>query len=119
LTYCCKMCLQKKDNIRYDTNIYCIDDYAYSIEAMIKYGKILVNSYVFPVANHNESGGLGKLAERAPNKKKDCDYLMKKYAGLLRYKNRKNSLEGCEVCLRFYKEEQFMNWREEWAWSDL
>lgn len=110
-----KMCLQKKDDLRYDPLIHCIDDYDYSIAAMLKYGSILVNSYVCPIANHNEAGGLGKLEERAPRKREDCKRLMEKYPGLLRYKDRKNSLEGCEVSLRFYSEKSFMKWRESYG----
>ena len=108
---CSKCCLVKNDELRYDENILTMDDYDMSIQAMIKYGKVLVNSYVWPNANHNQSGGLGKLSERGDKKVNDCKILMNKYPRLLRYKDRKNSIEGAEVCLRFYSEKQFLNWR--------
>lgn len=108
---CSKCCLIKNDELRYDENVLTMDDYEYSIKSMIKYGKVLVNSYIFPNAHHNQSGGLGKLSERAEKKVKDCFYITNKYPGLFRFKNRVNSVPNGEICLKFYKETSFANWR--------
>lgn len=109
-----KMSLVRKGQLRYNPEIKCIDDYEFSIQNLIKNGKVLVNSYIRPVSTHNNPGGLGTLAERADKKKADVQYLMNKYPGLLRIKNRKNSVEGAEVCLKFYSENGINRWREEW-----
>lgn len=113
-----KMNLIKKTNLRYNEEIKCIDDYEFSIQNLIKNGKVLVNSYIRPVSKHCEAGGLGKLEERAPKKRLDVQYLMNRYPGLLRIKERKNSIEGCEVALRFYSQNSINTWRNQWLLSE-
>lgn len=109
---CSKACIIKNDVFRYDDRIRTIDDYSLSCDMLYKYGKVLVNNYIWPKAGHNMKGGLGKLSERGEMKREDCKYLMEKYPGLLRYKERVNSLEGAEVQLRGFTEAFINKWRK-------
>lgn len=107
-----KLCLMKKDRLRYNEQIQTMDDYEMSIQKMLQDGQVLVNNFIHPVANHNQPGGLGTMKERGNKKVQDCKLLMETYPGLLRYKERKNSVPGGEVCLRFYGTESFKRWKE-------
>jgi hypothetical protein len=110
-----KLYLEKKDELRYNEKILTMDDYEFSIQKMIKCGKVLVNNYIHPIGAHNQAGGLGTLRERGNKKVEDCKLIMDLYPNLLRYKNRKNSLPGGEIVLRFYKEKAFNIWRNNLA----
>lgn len=108
---CSKFCLVKLDELEYDTNVLTMDDYEYSCKNLVKYGKVLVNAYVWPKAGHNQTGGLGKLSERADKKVADCKYINEKYPGLFRFKERKNSVPGGEIVLRGYTQSFIKNWK--------
>lgn len=106
-----KLFMCKNDELRADPSIYCMEDYEYSCQAMLKYGRILVNGFVFPNSKFNQPGGLGKLSERGNKKVEDCKIIMDRYPELFRYKNRVNSLENAEIVLRGHTESFFNNWR--------
>lgn len=108
---CSKVCIVKNDDLLWDERIKTMDDYSYSVQNMIKYGKVLVNAYVWPKAKHNQVGGLGTMAERGGKKIMDCKILNEQYPGLFRYKERKNSVPMGEIVLRGFGEKFFNNWK--------
>jgi hypothetical protein len=110
-----KVAVLKKDDIAYDTNIKAMDDYAYTAENLLKYGKVLINNYMFPVAGHYESGGIGTYSERLEKKIADSEYLMQKYPNLFRYKVKKGCHPKAEIQVRFTSEKQVLNWRESYG----
>lgn len=110
---CSKACIVFNDELRWDEGIKTMDDYDYSCQAMLKYGKTVVNNYVWPNAGHNQKGGLGKIEERGKYKINDCKVLMKKYPNLFRYKNRKNSLPEAEIVMRGHTKQFIEKWRKE------
>lgn len=116
---CSKACLVKNDELRWDENIRTIDDYDYSCQVMFKYGKVLVNAYVWPKAKHNQVGGLGIMSERSDKRIEDCAYMMDKWPDLLKYKERKNSVPGGEIQLRGFGEKFYNKWRAQWMTSNF
>lgn len=111
---CSKACIVKNDELRYDENIRTIDDYDMSCQVMAKYGHALVNAYVWPKSKHNQSGGLGLMRERSQKRIEDCAHMMQKWPGLLKYKQRKNSVPMGEIQLRGFGYKFYNKWREEW-----
>lgn len=108
-----KAALYKKDDIAYDTNVLAMDDYAYTAENILRYGKVLVNKFVYAVGGHYEAGGIGTYEDRQIKKIADCKYLMAKYQKLFRYKIKKNCHPEAELMIRFCYEKQIEQWREE------
>ena len=81
-------------------------------EHLIKYGRVLVNKYLYPVANHYEKGGIGSLDARLERRREECRKLMLKYPNLLKFKkNHKSTPEGSDVQLRIHSTNQIDNWR--------
>lgn len=109
---CGKAFIACNDKIEYDHNILTMDDYGYTAENLLTYGKVCVNNFVFPVAKHYQAGGIGTFKQRVNRKIIDCKYLMEKYPELFRYSVRKNSQEKAEIVVRLNKESQINKWRE-------
>jgi len=109
-----KACVIKKCGINYDTNVKVMDDYAYTAENLIKFGKVVINKYVFPIAGHYENGGIGTYPERLDKKIAHCEYLMNKYPNLFRYYEKKNCHPKAEIIIRFCRQKQVDIWRAQW-----
>lgn len=112
-----KACLIKKDDIHYDENVTAMDDYCYTAENLLKYGKVLINKYVFPIAGHYEDGGIGKYEERLKYKIADCKYLIEKFNGLFVYYVKKNCHPEAELKIKFHSEKQVSKWKEQYVQS--
>lgn len=97
--------------VPYDPNVTAMDDYAFTAEHLKRFGKVLINNYLFPVAGHYEPGGIGTYQERQPAKIKDSEYLMRKYPGLFRYKSKKGCHPKAELQVRFTTLSQVESWR--------
>lgn len=112
-----KLCMIKKDSdIRFDPNFPMRDEVQFCAEHLFKYGRVLVNKYLFPVANHYEKGGIGGLEERLERRKQECKQLMFKYPGLFKYKkNHKSTPPESDLQLRIHSMNQIDNWRLEMA----
>ena len=108
-----KVALIKKTKlINYDQKVMATDDYAYTAENLKIFGKVLINNYVFPTAGHYEEGGIGNYEQRVNKKIVDCEYMMKKYPGLFRYKIKADCHPKAEVQINFTNLEQVEAWRE-------
>lgn len=103
----------KYAGLRYDKNLEAMEDFGYCAEQLVKNNCVLINSWIKPIANHYEPGGIGTYEERVPRKIVDCAYLMKKYPGLFRYKVKKGCHPKAELQFRFHSIEQIINWKKE------
>lgn len=106
-----KACVRKNVGTPFELEAQSMEDYAYTAETLLRYGKVLINNYVFPVAGHYEKGGIGTYAERLPHKIKDSAYLMKKYPGLFRNPKKKTADSQGELMIRFTTLAQVEQWR--------
>ncbi len=107
-----KMTLIKHSDAEFDTNIIAMDDYGYTADNIEKYGKVLINNYIKSIAGHYVKGGCGTYEERLPAKLKDCEYLMKKYPKLFRYKTKTGCHPKAELQVCFTNLEQVERWRK-------
>lgn len=83
--------LIKKSELRYDENIFTIDDYQFSAANLLRFGAVVRNNFFCPEFKRYGEGGIGSQQTRFEKKKKDCEYLLKKYPFLFKYhKQRKN-----------------------------
>lgn len=88
-----------------------MEDYAFTAENLLKYGKVLINNFVFPVAGHYEKGGIGTYTDRLPKKIAAGEILMKRYPGLFRHPNKKGTEPKGELAIRFTSTKQVEAWR--------
>jgi hypothetical protein len=107
-----KMAFIHNNGINYDPKIVSMDDYGFTAENLLKYGKVLINNYIFPIAGHYEKGGIGTYEERKPKKIIDCTYLMQKYPLLFRYNEKSYGDKHAEIMVRFYNIEQINKWQK-------
>lgn len=112
-----KLCCIKKDSdIRFDPEFPLRDEVQFCAEHLIKFGRVLVNKYLYPAANHYEKGGIGSLDARLERRKEECRKLMLKYPGLFKYKkNHKSTPPESDLQLRMHSMDQIDNWRLELA----
>jgi hypothetical protein len=106
-----KMALVKKSHLTYDTAFTAMDDYYFTAENLLHFGKVLINNYVYRNATHYQDGGIGPYKEREPRKIADAELLMQRYPGLFRYKNKVGCHPKAEVQIRFTSLKQVAKWR--------
>lgn len=106
-----KAVVRKNVGTPFATDAQAMEDYAYTAETLLRYGKVLINNYVFPVAGHYEKGGIGTYAERLPKKIEACEILMRRYPGLFRHPKKKGTDPKGELAIRFTSLEQVEKWR--------
>lgn len=106
-----KAAIIKNVGIDYDVNIAAMDDYGFTAENLKRFGRVLINNFIVPIAGHYEAGGIGKYEERLPFKIRDCKYLMAKYPNLFRYKIKSGAHPEAEVQIRFTSPDQVRRWR--------
>lgn len=97
--------------VPYDPQILAMDDYGYTAENLVRFGRVLINNWIIPKAGHYEPGGIGTYAQRLPRKIADCEYLMAKYPGLFRYKVKAGCHPKAELQVRFTSVAQVEAWR--------
>jgi len=88
-----------------------MEDYAYTAETLLRYGKVMIDNYIFPVAGHYEKGGIGTYAERLPKKIEASKILMERYPLLFRQPQKKGVDPKGELAIRFTSTEQVEKWR--------
>lgn len=103
--------IKKTKYIKYDPKLEAMEDYGFTAQNLLKFGKVLINNYLFPIAGHYEKGGIGTYSERTPRKVIDCEYLMIKYPGLFRYKVKSGCHPKAELQIRFTSSKQVFEWR--------
>jgi hypothetical protein len=114
-----KVALIEKSEATYDYNLEAMEDYGFTAENLLIYGRVLINNFMFPVAGHYEKGGIGTYPERLPRKIKDCEYLMQKYPKLFRYKVKKGCHPKAELQVRFTSIKQLEEWRKSFTQSSF
>lgn len=102
----------KYTGLLYDKNLEAMEDFGFCAEQLLKNGKVLINSWVMPIAGHYEKGGIGTYQERTPRKIIDCKYLMQKYPDLFRYKVKKDCHPEAELQIRFNNIKQVKEWQQ-------
>lgn len=108
-----KAALIKNVGIEYDPNILAMDDYAFTAEHLLRHGRVLINNFIIPQAGHYEEGGIGTYEQRLPKKIQDCKYLMAKYPGLFRFKEKSGAHPEAELQVRFTSLKQVDAWRRD------
>lgn len=104
----------KYAGLRYDDNLEAMEDFGYCAAQLVKNNCVLINSWIKPVAGHYEPGGIGTYEQRVPRKIVDCEYLMRKYPGLFRYKIKKDCHPRAELQIRFHSPDQIIKWKAEY-----
>jgi hypothetical protein len=102
----------KYAGLRYDINLEAMEDFGYCAEQLKKNNAVLINSWIKPIAGHYEAGGIGTYEQRVPRKIIDCEYLMKKYPNLFRYKEKKGCHPKAELQIRFHSPKQVIEWKK-------
>lgn len=106
-----KLVVMKKTDFRYDTQVKAMDDYQLTAEHILRYGKVLLNNFIKPMAKHYQEGGIGTYSSRLPKKIQDCIYLRQKYPGFFRYKTKSGKHPYAELQVCFNSEKQVERWR--------
>lgn len=99
--------------IGYDPNLEAMEDFGFCAEHHLRHGKVLINNWFWPQAQHYQPGGIGTYEQRVPRKRRDCAYLLKKYPGFFRYKAKKGCDPLAELQVRFTSTEQVDKWRKQ------
>lgn len=108
-----KCCLIDPTPAEYDTDASGMDDYAFTAEHLLLYGRVLVNRYLLPEAPHYAEGGIGTYEDRLPSKIRACSYLMDKYPGLFRYQDKSGCHPKAELRIRYHSIDSIDGWRRE------
>lgn len=96
----------------YDKNIKAMDDFGFTAQSLLMNNAVLINNWMKPINKHYEQGGIGTYTERLPKKINDANYLLQKYPGLFRYKQKKNTHPKAELQIRFNNPKQIKNWKK-------
>lgn len=80
--------LIKKNNYIFDLKAQLIDDVAWTAENLIRHGNVLVLNWTVPYFQRYTAGGFGSTEERKLLRKKECEYLYKKYFPLIKIANK-------------------------------
>lgn len=107
---CSKVALIKKCGVQYDLMIKAMDDYSFTARNLRKFGKVLKNNFIYPVAQHYESGGIGTYKDRLPKKLSDAELLMKQFPGLFSYYRKIHGHPKAELILKFHHVDQVAAW---------
>ena len=89
-----------------------MEDFRYTAEHLLRYGKILINNYARANAGEYRPGGMGTYDARIVRRWRDCRALISRYPGLFRVKNLKYAIPNTDVGLRTYNEERIEKWRQ-------
>ena len=110
-----KFCIRKHVGLRFNEEAFSMEDYAYTAENLLHYGKVLINNYVYREAQHYQEGGIGSAEYRIPLKEKHANMLLEQYPELFRvnYKKYDGKPVGKDLIVRFHSEKQIEKWRRE------
>lgn len=89
--------LIKKSDLYLDEHVQLIDDVCFTAQNLQKFGKVLVNQWVLPLAKRYTKGGFGSIAERMEQRKAECKYLVETYKPLVVYANKAGWPAGAHV----------------------
>lgn len=103
--------LIKKTDLRYDLNVKMTDDYLWTAQNLVRFGRVLINNYAVGIKKHYMVGGIGPYESRLKYKLPEVEYLMRRFPGLFRFKIKKNHNPKSEILLNFTSLEQVYEWR--------
>lgn len=92
-----RVTLVRKTQISYDENINALDDYMFTAENIIRFGRVLVLNWSVPIFSRFTSGGLGDREERTPQMIKECGLLVEKYYPILQYAEKAGCAKGSHI----------------------
>lgn len=103
-----QLMLLKNEGLVFDSRFH-IDDFAISADHLLRFGKVLVNNYLFAdtAGWKNRKGGFGFGPEREEARRRDIGVLMREYPGLFRLKG-KNDLS-----IKLHTLQQIERWRRD------
>lgn len=107
-----KLQIVKNEGLTWDHTIT-MEDFRNTADHLLRFGAVLINNYVFPVANHYQSGGMGTIAERVPYRKYDVKRLMFLYGNLFRVKERKGFEPNTDLQIAIHTKDALSKWRRE------
>jgi hypothetical protein len=110
-----KMVCIKGSELQFDLGLQTRDDFEFTCQHLLRFGKVLINNFIKAEAGHYEEGGCGTFNERLPQRIADCVYLMNKYPMLLRYKVQKECPPKSDIQLRFTSTKQVQQWQKDMA----
>jgi hypothetical protein len=114
---CQKFCIVRNDDLRWIKNTKQQNDSAYSALALIKYGRVLLNNFIYPISKHYEPGGLGDLDVRRKKRKVGAAILMRRFPGLfkfVKYKETSWFYGYSNLEINIHSEKKFLEWRKEY-----
>lgn len=94
-----RLWLVKKSSLRFDHMAQSIDDYAWTVENLLRFGNVLVLNWVLPVFARYTAGGYGTEKERLELKRAECAYLVSKYEPIIRIAKKPGWPEGSHIRL--------------------
>lgn len=104
--------LIKKTSLRYDlSGVQAMDDYLWTAQNLETFGKVLINNYAVALKKHYAPGGIGTYEQRLPAKLRECAWLMERFPGLFRYKEKAGCDPKAEIQIRFSSPAQVEKWR--------
>ena len=80
-------------------------------EHLLRHGRVLRNDWAYPVAGHDEPGGVGPYQSRIPHRREAVRNPVAQYRSLLRPKQRKGFALDTELALRLHTLLQVETWR--------
>lgn len=89
--------LIKKSNYNFDLKAQLIDDVAWTAENLVRHGNVLILNWLVPYFKRYSSGGFGSTNERIAQRKKECEYLSRKYNPLVRIAKKPNWEYGTHI----------------------
>lgn len=97
---CTKLAIVRAGTLRFDPRFTAKDDVDFSAANLQKYGKVLVNNYLFPRGAHFSPGGIGKKDIRRFYSQQDAALLVKKWPTLCAYSRRQDGDLPTEVSFK-------------------
>lgn len=85
-----------------------LEDMTATAENLLRWGGVVINSYLKPVSKHYMEGGIGTYEQRLPRKKVSCANLMKRYPGLFDFKEDDKS----DVRIKLRTPKALNDWRK-------
>ncbi len=107
-----KLLVMKNSKLTFNHTIS-MEDFRTVADHLLRFGAVVVNNFVFPVAGHYEKGGMGTYEERVPIRLQDVKRLMAMYPKLFLVKDRKGFVPGTDLRLRLHSPDQIQRWRND------
>ena len=107
-----KLMLMKNAELTFNHTIS-MEDFRNTADHLLRFGAVVVNNFLFPVAGHYEKGGMGTYQERIEVRKRDVQRLLAMYPGLFHVKDREGFKPNTDLQLRLHSTKQVKQWRAE------